>query len=810
MRSALFTSGLVVLATALSVVAEPENIARGKTYRFSRPSNYIYCTDAGDATQLTDGYYDTKPQQIWVRKETVGWSVGGPEALAITVDLGKVEPISGVSLNFAAGMAGVSFPKGIYVYTGEDGKTWRFLGDVLQKSTVENAPPKRDGYEVYRAWSDKMPGRGRYVMFLVSTTGYLFSDEIEVYRGDAKLLKGEAPGRVVADPFAHIGSFVVCDRVERDLKRLAPDDKVLAAEVAKLAGTAVISNTILPLCETHRKVWAKNAGNLRAAGYSEPVLWTADRWANLDAFAVPDKSLVTDEPLKVEMMRGEVRATAVNVLNPTDRRIVYEVSVEGLPAFAHVDCREVPFTDTPTFVPVAAALVPGRGTSIALPVEAGTSKQLWISFARPTSGSGVYEGRLVARAKGAKTLEKPIRLILHDFDFPKACELHLGGFDYQIGNCGFYHAPGNLASQQAFFRDNYIDMPWAPWGVAPQGAKADATGHIVNADVLSYRVWDEWIARFPEARIYAVFISAERFKGRTSRFGYAGFDLGSPEFNRYVGEYFAAWTKHMRAQGIDPSKVVVLIVDEPGDRREPTEYPKVIVAWAKAIKAAAPELKMMVDPDYEKDATIAGREMYEVCDIICPKLDYTADPGHEFNRDFFLNEIPREKLWFYQCNGPSRSLDPVSYYRQHFWSCWEYGAHAAAFWAFGCGGGIGDSWRAYAQTSAEYSPYFVGQTEVMPAKQSEGIREGMEDYEYLKMLKTAIDAAKAKGGDTALAEKVLAKAVRVALNQTGEKDRGAYSRADDRYWKTDKDRSAPDRARLAVLRMLTKLKGAAR
>ena len=784
----------------------PENIALGKRYSASRRPNYIYCTDSGDDVQLTDGYYDRKPQQIWIRKETVGWSVGGPEALSITVDLGRVEPIAGVSVDFAAGMAGVGFPKGIYVYVSEDGKTWRFLGDVLAKSTVENTPPKRDGYEVYRAWSDKMPGRGRHVMFLVSTTGYFFSDEIEVYRGDAKLLTGAPKGTVIADPFAHIGSFVVSDRVGRDLKLLAPDDKELAAEVERLSGSAFLTNTVLPLCETHRRVWAANSLRLRAAGYSEPVLWKADRWANLDAFAVPDRSLVSDDPIVVEMMRGEVRAAAVNFLNPTDRRIVYEVSVEGLPEAANVDCREVAFTDTPTFVPVAAALVPGNGKSISLPVEAGTSKQLWISFARPSSGSGTFLGRLVARAGGEKTLSKAVSLVLHDLDFPRECELHLGGFDYMVGKCDYYHAPGNVAAHVRFFADNYIDTPWANWGVAPHGAKADETGRIVNPDKVSFRVWDDWVARFPSARLRAVFIGAERFKGGKARFGYAGFDMGSPEFNRYVGDYFKLWADHMRTQGVDPKKVVFLIVDEPGDRREPTEYPKVVVAWAKAIKAAVPELLMMVDPDYEKDATIAGMEMYEVCDIICPKLDYTADPGHAFNRDFFLNRIPREKLWFYQCNGPSRSLDPVAYYRQHFWSSWEYGAHAAAFWAFGCGGGIGDSWRAYAQTGAEYSPYFVGQAEVTPAKQSEGIREGMQDYEYLRMLKNEIAAAKLRGVDVSRAEKVLVRAVQIALNQTGGEDRGAYSRADSRYWAKDKDRNAPDRARLGVLRMISRLR----
>lgn len=803
------TRGSVILLAlvASGVALGSENLARGKDYTFSRRPNYTYCTDPDDAKQLTDGFYDCARGQIWERKETVGWMVGGPEALSITVDLGKVEPISGVSFNFAAGAAGVSWPKGIYIYVSEDGKGWRYLGDVLSKSCAEGTPPKRDGYEVYRATSERMPGRGRYVMFLVSTMGFLFSDEIEIYRGDAKLLAGEACGRPVADPFAHIGTFVVSDRIRQDLERLAPGDRGLAAEIDALEGAAEIPKTTeLPLNDVQRRVWKKNAPKLRAAGFRTPVMWTAERWANLDAFAIPDAAKVTDDPLAVEMMRGETRATAVNILNPTDDRVVWEISVEGLPESACVDCREVPFTDTATFVPVAAALRPGRGAATSLPVESGTSKQLWISFSRPSVAAGTYEGTVVARAKGRKTLRRPIRLIIHDFDFPKDCTLHLGGCDYLNGSCTYYNAPGNVKDQLRFFRENFVDTPWATWSVSPQGAKAAGDGRIVNADQLDFRCWDEWVARFPEARLRAVFMFAERLDGGKAKFGFGGFGVGTPEFDRFVGDYFRAWSGHMRQRGEDPAKVAFLVIDEPGDRDVAGEFPAVIVAWAKAIKAADPAFKIMADPDYRADMSVAGREMYDVCDIICPKLDYVVDPGHDRNRAFVLESIPREKLWFYQCNGPSRHLDPISYYRQHFWCCWEYGAKAASYWAFGCGGGIGDSWRAYAQTRAEYSPYFVGQTEVTESKQSEGIREGMEDYEYLRMFRDEIAAAKARGADVALAESVLAKAVAVALNQTGGKDRGPYSRADDHYWKTDKDRSSPDRARLAVLRMMSKLK----
>ena len=82
---------LVLIALAGLLNAEAfalENIALGKTYASSRPPNYIYCTDAGDATQLTDGE-TLRPGAggFWTNKRAVGWSLGGPGDRTVTVDL---------------------------------------------------------------------------------------------------------------------------------------------------------------------------------------------------------------------------------------------------------------------------------------------------------------------------------------------------------------------------------------------------------------------------------------------------------------------------------------------------------------------------------------------------------------------------------------------------------------------------------------------------------------------------------------------------------------------------------------------------
>ena len=119
------------------------------------------------------------------------------------------------------------------------------------------------------------------------------------------------------------------------------------------------------------------------------------------------------------------------------------------------------------------------------------------------------------------------------------------------------------------------------------------------------------------------------------------------------------------------------------------------------------------------------------------------------------------------------------------------------FWAFGCGGGQGDSWHAYAQPGTEYSPYFVSPTGTMPAKQSEGIREGVEDFEYLKMLEAAIASAAKRGVDVSRAQKMLESAPGQALAQ-----RRKYERSYQIQWKDRKVSGLMDRARLDVLHEL--------
>ncbi len=156
-----------------------ENIALHKPYTMTPRPSYRYCTDEGDATQLTDGVYSNG--YFWTQPSTVGWQHAKP--VVITVDLGSVQPIRGASLRTAAGTAGVFWPAGIYLFVADEDHVFHWIGDLVSLSANESTPPQ-EGYATHRYWTDALHTHGRYVAFAVLAEPYTFVDEVEVYAGD--------------------------------------------------------------------------------------------------------------------------------------------------------------------------------------------------------------------------------------------------------------------------------------------------------------------------------------------------------------------------------------------------------------------------------------------------------------------------------------------------------------------------------------------------------------------------------------------------------------------------------------------------
>ncbi len=88
------------------------NVALGKKYTFIKTTQTTAFTPSqgsSTATQLTDGKYG----------EPVGWF--RQFVVSVMIDLGQVEPISGLSYSGAGISAGVPWPVAISLFTSDNG-----------------------------------------------------------------------------------------------------------------------------------------------------------------------------------------------------------------------------------------------------------------------------------------------------------------------------------------------------------------------------------------------------------------------------------------------------------------------------------------------------------------------------------------------------------------------------------------------------------------------------------------------------------------------------------------------------------------
>ncbi len=409
-------------------------------------------------------------------------------------------------------------------------------------------------------------------------------------------------------------------------------------------------------------------------------------------------------------------------------------------------------------------------------LPAGMTRQIWLGFRPVGLSAGMHDGAIKVVAEGAPALEIPIELRVFDLDFPEEPSLHVGGWDYTDTNTMYGVTPKNLDAFLTHLQERYVDSPWATRGVMPYG-KYDDRGELAAAPDTSR--FDTWIKRWPTARRYYVFNAVGN--------DIAGTRIGEPLFETRVGNWIRFWVDHARSRGIQPDRLYLLLVDEP----HRNEQDAVIVAWSRAVKAAEPEVVIWEDPTY-RDPSKATSELMEASDVLCPNRPMMLARGKEFVDFYRRQREAGRRLDLYSCSGPGRLMDPYAYHRLQAWSCFELGAETSFFWAFGDNGN-GDSWNEYLTKRTSYTPLFLGPEVVTAGKHMEAIRESVEDFEYLVMLRELaqrLDGKKtAAGKDVPDLRKLLAAAVDRVLTAPNVNTLG---------WRDAKDRSIADAVRIQI------------
>ncbi len=342
----------------------------------------------------------------------------------------------------------------------------------------------------------------------------------------------------------------------------------------------------------------------------------------------------------------------------------------------------------------------------------------------------------------------------------------------------------NLTTLIQHLRDHFVDSPWANNSVMPTG-KYDVNGHMTQAPDAT--LFKAWMTRWPNAGKYFVFSSVQP--------KFYGFDSGTPAFTQAVTEWIHWWGAQVKALNIDLSQLGLLLVDEPSDSAKDN----VIIPYARVIRAAQPEVRIFEDVTW-LDPAQANSELFDVSHQLSPNLPMWIRSPQSF-RDFYLNKRDSgHELWFYSCSGNTRLLDPYMYDLTSAWFSWKNGAKGEEFWSFTDQAGTW-GWNEYL-ASTNYAFFFFSKTDVTAGKHMEAIREGVEDYEYLKMLQDKVTALEAK--DVVAAPLT---AARTLLNTAADRVIAGRQDTTKEYWSQPKDRTVSEQVRYEILEALTSLAG---
>jgi hypothetical protein len=750
---------------------------------------------------LTNGVYTQ--DYFWTRGTTVGWTHADLQPVVITIDLGAVQTIGGASYSTAAGAGGVHWPTNIFLLTSEDDSTWFLAGDLVSLDRAASAPPSPDVYGTHRFSSTRLDTRGRYVAFVIESDFFVFCDEVEVAAGAAAPTHPQ--GRQVPDPltFGWTGLRMlrwvdtVSERLSRlpdsTRKRIAPGGPVeylAATPTSRMPPEDFHARRTVPYTREQEQLFRLNGTALEASGAPPLRIWKLHRYDPLDPIQSPSAGAAP--ALVVESMNGERRADALVLTNGTGRPQRVHIRVTGLPGGPnprYLEVFEVQFVETtPGFLAASALQEAGRdGGDFVATIPAGLNRQLWFSVQPTDLAPGVHQGTLRVQSEqaGVPTQSVPFTLRISSVPFPTRPTIHLGGWD-DTNLSGSHHVTAANRDQLVqFLQERYVDAPWATSGVLGHPAASDFAEDCTLRRDLDFSELDDWILRWRSARLFLAFLNGGD--------DFVGHAAGTAEFRRCIGSWLVAVAARLRHDGVSPSRVGLLLVDEPRNDAQAVRAQ----AWADAVHLAGTGMFVWEDPQFPEPGREPAASALRGFDLVSPSVpQYLAMTPDDRSR-VRQPEGSTKVFWLYNTLGPSHALDPYAYYELSFWLAFREGAEGVGFWSFADAG----AWNESASPTLVHTPEYLAPDGVTDSKQMMAIVEGVEDFEYLRLLRDRLGRRDSSdvGGVVREGARLLSIAPDTVLAPV-------VSSANLKFeWATPRDRSLADQVRTEVLRALEAL-----
>lgn len=441
----------------------------------------------------------------------------------------------------------------------------------------------------------------------------------------------------------------------------------------------------------------------------------------------------------IEAFHGESEAAAFIVFNLSGESRQFRVEITtpeplpaGLKVSGIVSIREV--VDAPTQAhDNAADALPRLNEAALFVVPPWAARQLWLDVDTAKLAPGDHSFGLHLRTIEEKSVELAANLAVKVWDaaVPEKQPLRLCHWGYVHSSCIKDYPEEALADQLALGTNVFVGLHYPK-------ATFDAGGNLVGE--IDFADHDDYVRRHAPNGIilFCGYQGALQGPGKHDE----------PAYKRAHVAWLRAWVAHLAELGVGYDDFALYPIDEPGLSEGLVEA---YLLYAQLAREADPGIRMYTDPV----ARITMDELQRMApyvDIWCP------------NRNGFLLDINADKLafikqqgrthWTYECDDNVKHQSPLGYYRAQAWLVWHHGLTGIGFWSY-CTS-QNDPWFT-PPDGHDYLIIYPGQG-VVRSKRWYGIRDGIEDYGMLTVLREALAAAKqanASGDAVQRAEQLL-------------------------------------------------------